>query len=682
MTELKNAGIRLALDDRGNIQKLTNLETGREYAGKEGLWRMIYSRGTDLERELSAENCRVSIQKLSEEKLLLTYTQMKDNTDTVDIRLSVLIELREDELHLKADLENHTPSEILREFQFPMLKNVRLRPQSKLIWSACGGACHKNIPAMVQSGFSCYMAQDNKAIEKSVLYPGRASTNSYVIDDGANSLYLGSHDESFQNTLHLLRKRGEKIDLAMVKYPYLKPGEKKSCPEYVISLYSGDWHRGALKYRKWADSWYHPQKPADSILGSNGWQRIIMRHQYGELLYKYTDMPRILRSGLKGDIDTLFLFGWFLEGHDAGYPEYHDEEAQGGKEALKQQIAEFRRNGGKVILYYNGQLIDKATEFYKTVGKRISIKNQSGDEHIEYYKFGGNGTALRLYGNKVFVTACHACGEWLEHLKKLADRAIELGCDGVFFDQLGFTSEACFDPSHGHPVPLMNPMEAKRRELKHLRDYIKSRAPQMSLGIEWISDPTSQYADYIHNISGAASALNNWETTGEKPEIADFPQWNRYIFPEVITTDREIRDDTDIPRRVNMALVYGFRSDVEIYRCRGLLDDAPVYQDYLARAGRIRDKYRNLILNGKFIDHDLIQCDNEEIFYSVFLHENQIAVVATQPHLPETSVTIKAGAEYRFLEADGLGEYEVEAENSTATVTLKQNGLAVILFEK
>jgi len=634
-----------------------------------------------LERELCAEQSEVAISRVSDSVLKLVYSAMKDGERRIDFRVVLELRLENNELHLRPEVENRTENNLLREFQL-ILGNVRLRPQTELFWSQLGGTRHRDIPAFVQSGFTAYMASDNKAIEQSVLYPGHASTNSYVIAEERNSLYFGSHDDSFQNTLHLLRKRGTEIDLGMVKYPYLHPGGTVSYPDFVLAPCSGGWHAGARIYRAWADHWYKPRKAADSIRNSNGWQRLIMRHQYGELLFRYSDMPEILRAGLKGDIDTLFLFGWFREGHDAGYPEYHYDETQGGKEVLKQRIAEFQANGGKVILYYNGQLIDKSTEYYRTTGHRICVKNQSGSEHLEYYRFGGSGTALRCYGNKAFVTACPACPEWLEHLKELADRAIELGCAGVFFDQLGFTSVACFDPRHGHPVPLMNPMGAKREMMRKLYEHVKGRAPEMSLGIEWLSDPTFQYADFVHNISGACQAENSdWKQKGEKPFYGVFPEWNRYIFPEVFTTDRDIRDDTDIPRRVNMNLVRGLRSDVEIYRCREILNETPVYQEYLARAGRLRDKYRDLILNGRFLDHDNVQCDNPELFYSVFSHGTKLAVVLTQPHLKQTSATVHVPG-YRFSEADGLNGFQVESENGFVTLLLEKNGLAVLVFEQ
>ena len=64
--------------------------------------------------------------------------------------------------------------------------------------------------------------------------------------------------------------------------------------------------------------------------------------------------------------------------------------------------------------------------------------------------------------------------------------------------------------------------------------------------------------------------------------------------------NRRIRDDNDIERRVNLTLLKGLRNDIEIYRCRGLIDETPVYQAYLARVNAVKERYSDLLLEGRF----------------------------------------------------------------------------------
>jgi hypothetical protein len=89
--------------------------------------------------------------------------------------------------------------------------------------------------------------------------------------------------------------------------------------------------------------------------------------------------------------------------------------------------------------------------------------------------------------------------------------------------------------------------------LREIHEHIQARNPNVALGTEILNDVVSQYADFMHNIVGGTTANS-------------FVEWFRYTFPEIIVSDREIRDDTDIERRVNHALLLGLRSDVALSR--------------------------------------------------------------------------------------------------------------------
>ena len=295
---------------------------------------------------------------------------------------------------------------MLREFQFPLIAGLALRPETALVTGqVCDGFRYPDIPALLDASHTDYMAQDNKAVEFGCLYPGLTAVNCFLLAEAHDTLGFMSFDPTFQNTLHLLRRCGGAVGAVLVKYPFLRPGESAEVAGYRLCPVSGDWHRAADLYRAWCDGWIEiPEKP-ESVRRMNGWHRLILRHQYGRQLFHYRDLPDILKSGLAAGIDTLFLFGWHAGGHDSCYPEYDFAEDEGGHDELKKQIAAFQAGGGHVILYYNGQLIDTATRFYETAGKRVSVKLPSGREHMEVYPFGGDGTALRQFGSKVFVTA-------------------------------------------------------------------------------------------------------------------------------------------------------------------------------------------------------------------------------------------------------------------------------------
>lgn len=199
------------------------------------------------------------------------------------------------------------------------------------------------------------------------------------------------------------------------------------------------------------------------------------------------------------------------------------------------------------------------------------------------------------------MVACPSCRSWLEILKCHVDFAIDLGVDSVFFDQLGFTSTPSCDPTHGHPIPFIGLMRRKREMLRELYEYAKSRKPGMGFGIECVSDLTLQYADFVHIVGDPEGVWNpDWRTTGEPPQLKSASYLFKAAFPEAVLSNRNIRDDSDVEFPVNRMLLLGSRSDVEVYRCRASLAEAPRDQAYLAKANALRERHRDLLYRGVF----------------------------------------------------------------------------------
>lgn len=682
---LENDKVLFKVDDAGNLVSLKNKISGREYAGGGGLWRIIHNRGDDLEVAVEQQDVPTSVKKLSDSSLKIS--------SGGEFPVEILCELVGDEVRLTPEIKNMSKADTLREFQFPVIKNAQVGESDRLITLFGGGRQHLDVKKYIRGGFSNYMMEDYSRIEVGSLYPGEMAANFYMVESPKGSLYVASLDPSFTKTLHLFCMRDflkkPEVDFAMVKYPFLRSGESLKLPVYVVAPVDGDWHACSKKYEKWVRTWYKQAKPAEFIKKFNGWQRIILRHQYGKQLFKYSELSKIRKAGRECGIDTLFMFGWTKEGHDAGYPEYSQDFSQGGDEALRKNIEKFQSDGGHVIVYYNGQLIDMNTDFYRTVGHKISVKVSDGTEHIERYKFGGDGTALRVFGNKTFATACPACPEWTAKLKELVDRAIALGADGVFFDQLGYFSQSCWDASHPHKVPCMDVMHYKNKMMRELSAYVKAKKPDMSFGIEWVSDCTSQYADYVH-ACGMGFHYVGKEKSG-RPALNSVPVY-RYMFPELPLSDRHIRDDLsreNVERLVNTALMWGLFSDVEIYRCRATIDETPYYKSYLAKADRLRDEYRALIRNGMFRDTDLASISDDRLYYTTFENDSQIGVFVSNYWVKdgaECVVSVPKGK--KLVKTDGLGGFTVGevskgADGSTnVKVSLKKQGLALLVFAK
>lgn len=669
---LENAAVRLAVDGQGRLVELCNRRTGTDYAGERPLWRVFYRQGDVLDVEAVAPPSPPKI-TADARGLAIRYERLAAlDGRPLDVRLELRARLKGpgDEVAWSAQVENRQAGITVTELQFPLVGNGRYPADQALIWSAKGGQRYTNPRGVVRASHSLYMAPDQNGIKMSGMYPGiSASTNCFVFAGPREGLYLGSHDPSLQPTLHLLRLLGEELDAGFVKYPFLAPGERWASAEFVLAPYSGTWHVAARKYRAWANCWFVPSKVPDWVRDMTGWQRVILKHQYGELLHPYNTISQIARDGLDAGIDTLLIFGWWNAGMDAGYPDYEFDPAQGGRETFVAQVKAAQAMGAKVHMYFNGRLIDKESSFYRSgEASRITIKDLRGNELNESYHFSGNGTTAWQFGRKTFSMACPSAASWQERLRGWADLALGTGVDAVFYDQLGIAEYPCTDPSHGHKVPFVDLNLLRRENLLRLREHIKGRKPDAGFGSEIITDVTATRVDFLHGLTGAAQANG-------------FLEWFRYTYPEVIISDREIRDDTDIPRRVNLTLIRGLRSDVELYRCRGTIADAPEYRAYITQVNALRKKYAELLLAGRYCDTDYIEKPADAVDARSFTQGDRLLVIMTQRDRPEAATAIRVPG-YRYERGDGIGAYGLKPAGEKLSVSLGRHAVAVALYSK
>lgn len=680
MKSVQNEWVRFDVSANGEAERLLNRKSGREIATPGKLWRLILSSKTCLEIEAGSDgNATVSVDN---GVLAVRHAAVK-TTDGALLPIAVNLEfsLERDDLHCRIAIENNAPGIVVRECHYPIFTIRDPAPPMRAATALLTSECVFDVPAWIRTGFTQYMMPDQKSIRREMLYPGRSScsVNFFVLDWGADSFYYGCHDPQFEMTQHVFELENDRVNVFMARYPFLGGGDTWTCDSLVVSAFAGDWFKGAEKYRKWADSWFVPPEIPEFIRNGAGWQRIILRHQYGELLFPYDRLLQAYEDAAAAGVDSLFLFGWTAEGMDAGYPVYSADPAQGGVAALQENIRAVQAGGGRVILYYNGQLIDATSDYYRSgAGRRVSIKREDGVEHRETYHFGNTGTLLRMFGNKTFVVACPACREWIEILKRHIDFAVELGVDAVFFDQLGMASYPCCDPSHGHPVPFTGLMRSKRAMLKELYAYLKEKNPAMGFGIECTSDLTADFTDFIHISGNVAQVWNpNWRESGEAPQLKSAACLFKAAFPEVILSNRHLRDESDFEFQVNQLLLLGSRCDIEIYRCRATIGATPRYQEYLRRANRLREKFADILYHGIFSHTKFHTVDQPAVQTNSFRLGDQLAVIVSQAgRTPVTARIAVPGG--RLLDSGSIRD-DVTVDEQT--VTLPENGLAVLLYQ-
>lgn len=681
MNRIENEFISLAFDENGTLTEMRNRKSGRSLIRPHELLRLIVGDPDCL--ELEAHPFGKPEIRVEDNRIAISYSAVEcEQRGILPVTAGLTAELRNDDIRWGISLSNRTADKEIREVHYPVFAIRDPEPPMAAITTEQVSRRIENLPEQIRRCFTDYVAPDQKYIRYTAVYPGRSSSlNCFELDWGGDGFYFGCHDDSFEMTAHGFElEKKTSVNMFMARYPFLKKGAEWHENRIVTSPYSGKWTVGAQKYRKWADSWFTaPQIPAHAA-DSSGWQRIILHHQYGEYFFPYDKLEQAYDEAGKAGIDTLFLFGWTAEGMDSGYPVYTPDPSQGGFNTLKANIRKVQAKGGKIILYYNGQLIDADTDYYRSgEGQRVSIKRADGTEHREFYNFSNTGTFLRSFGNKTFVVACPSCRSWIEILKRHIDFAVELGVDSVFFDQLGLASYPCCDPSHGHPVPFTGLMRSKREMLKELYEYAKSKNPELGFGIECTTDQTLQYTDFIHIFGFPAKTWNpDWRKTGAKPQTESASYLFKAAFPEAVISNRNIRDDSDVEFPVNQMLLLGSRSDVEIYRCRASIGATPHYQEYLAKANALRNRFGNLLYHGTFSADRFHSLSNQDIQTNSFVSGNELAILLTQSNR-ESQQTEVSVPNCRFVRMDSVSG-NVTFENGT--VTIPRHGFAVLLYRK
>ncbi|WP_202863901.1 DUF6259 domain-containing protein [Ereboglobus luteus] len=678
---LVNDKLQVSITDKGELASLKNLETGQNYAGSGHLWRLYYDTPKYKELQVTADSQAPKVSR-KDGIITISYDKLTLDGRALDMQVRFDISLEDDFVRFSSEVKNNEPHTVIRELHYPLVANMPLPKDHKLLITDTGGQVFNDVrKEIMKRGNTAapYRSPAQYFRQWDVRYPARfvttCASNCFAFFSDSQGLYFGSHDPSFQDTWHGLRLYPDKagnftqLEAGFYKYPQCVNGQTWKCDANVIGPYSGTWHQTSKLYRRWADTWWEHRDPPAWVKRMKSWQRIILRHQYGEQFFKYTDLPgRIKNVGESVGADTVFAFGWWETGMDNGNPHYDADPAQGGDAGWKKAIADYKKNGGRLLLYFNGKLIDRESEFYKNgPGKEICYKDNTGAELTEQYRFTGMATFLGSYNARTFVVADTRDPRWQKMLLEWAARAYDYGADSVFYDQLGYVERTTnWDISGEFPIPNHRVLADKAAVLKKIRAQNMKKSPEFALGTEWLTDATAQYCDYIHIYTTTAGPNS-------------FIDWFRYTFPEVIVSDREIRDDTDIERRVNNTVLKGLVNDIEIYRCRDLIDKTPTYQAYLAKINEIKQRYIDLIVAGTYRDTEGFTNSNPQVEARAYTNGNGMAVVVTQTvEAPQTTAITVPG--YKYKESRTANGATVSKDGGK--VSLGQHALAVLVYEK
>ncbi len=572
---------------------------GKESAASVGsdFWRLILDDGMKTEIPVISSMQKGKVSE-GDGKLTVKYTKLiSEYGDEYGITLKITVELTEDGmLRFTPYIENHEEARV-NECFCPLCDFTELYGEKSddIIYMPNGLGQRVEDPwEHLRSMTSKYYAHDEREVFWHLHYP-RATMGWFGIESNGKFLYVGRHDEQFRHCFMTVKQRIHKeptnLMVGIDHFPMALQGECIEVASTVVGIFDGDWRAGADYYRAWADkTFFKVTKKNRWVRELTGWQRIIMRSQYGEDYYKASDLPRIYEAGAKRGIHTIFLFAWWKEGMDRGYPIYK-EPYEGAWAELKENIKKVRQMGGHVILECNCHFLDPSTDYYREFGDEVKIIDINGNEVRPSFVYPGRGELRVSYGAVQFPIVCAGTERWRKQFHsqfELMNREFEPDC--LFADCYGGCPyQPCFNKAHDHKNRVDEEWKYHRMIFDRAEKFCEEEGRVFAA--EVVTDIAASYTQFIHGLVNVDFAIRGTQ----------FAPLFRYTFPEVITTERGIRcAEGDYFKQLKYALCMGVRLDAELYVCRRDLSCDEKYADAIEFYTSHLDSYAEFYYYGSF----------------------------------------------------------------------------------
>lgn len=604
MYTLNCGKLNYTFDDKNNAVSLSYVNSLLKTINNADYFRLMLDDGEYRELTVNGAMQTPSTISFDDDALTVVYNNLTAvNGKSYAVELTLTVEKDGDGLIFNAKIKNDDHNIRVNEIQYPYFSFSSLfaadKSQDEMIVPDGLGRKIKNIWTYARDNCHTeYMSADYNQVNYSrpylLTYPFPLSMSWFGAISDEKFLFLGRLDNQFRtcalNLYNSPRRKSDEIILSVSQYPAVVSGECIEVGQSRLEIFEEGWRAAADYYAKWAQNdWYKPYAKPSWVKNLSGWQRVILRHQYGEIFFYYRDLLRIWKDCKAVGLDGLLIFGWWKGGMDNRYPSYEPDDELGGAEELKKAIADIKADGGKVLLYSNGVLIDTATDYYEKIGQKVCRKDIDGNEYREFYKFSNDGTLLDGFGYKTFVSACQATDEWRRHLIEIGKYKLSYDPDCIFFDQVGgHLPKPCFDKTHKHGNRIDSEAKYRRENLDAIHGLLSE---DQAAGTENTVDCFSQYFQFHHgHMCGA------WYSDEA------FPQMFRQTFPYEIISNRLLHDDReDMQEQLNYAFVHGLILDVSIYRGRKkIIGDLPDYFNAVKKLLALKRKYSEFFYGGKY----------------------------------------------------------------------------------
>jgi hypothetical protein len=395
------------------------------------------------------------------------------------------------------------------------------------------------------------------------------------------------------------------IRFAAVHVPFVAPNETRELTPIMVQAFIGSWHAGADIYTKWRNSWTKRPGTPSWAEEPHSWQQIHINSPEDELRRPFTELVEIGEECARRRVRAIQLVGWNDGGQDQGNPSHDPDSRLGTFDELKTAIAKIQELGVKVVLFSKFTWADRATKQFREKLQRLAIKDPYGDYYVyQGYQYQTSTQFLDI-NTKRLVPMCFLSGEYLEICKSEFKKTLDLGADGILFDECQHHGQAllCFDLSHGHRYGA--PVYANDRYLIQLFRELAAQRTQEFLF--------------------AGEACYDWEL--ETYSLSYHRSWSKSHIPLM----RYLRPETQIMtaitgftdrNMINQCLLYRYVISYEPYHFKGMLSDFPATVEYGTKMDALRAELRSYLWDGEFRDTlgAVARKDDGSIYhpYSVF----------------------------------------------------------------
>ena len=458
---------------------------------------------------------------------------------------------------------------------------------------------------------------------------------------------------------------------AAVHVPYILPGEAKALTPIALEAFQGGWQQGVDIYKAWRSSWMKPAPVPAWARQPHAWQQLHINSPEDELRIPFRDLPKVGEECARHGVKAIQLVGWNDGGQDQGNPSHDPDPRLGTVNELKDAIAKIQAMGVKMVLFAKFTWADRGTEWFRKDLHRLASKDPYGDYYIHPgYKY-QTATQLLDINTKRLIPMCFRSEEYLQLCDKEFQKMLDLGADGILFDECLHHGPAllCFDMAHGHRYGAPA-YENDRKLIQNFAKLSQKVKPDFLFSGEACYDwEFEAYHLSYHRSENYRSSRN------------EHIPLSRYMLPEtpLMTAVTGFNDRS----MINQCLMYRYIISYEPYNFKGHLDDYPLTMAYGERMDALRTELREYFWDGEFRHEVGAQVtEGGKAFrpFAVFVNRSSgKSGVVICNYDDEKSVTLQVSLDNK----QGLGRYRlVDDPTWLATangITIPPRSAAVVL---